>query len=376
MTRPFAHRRWRAALALVAVGALALAASCSSDPGGKSASGADPGAQLDTVLDMPDISGQTIVINTYGGTFAEAFQKHVVNPFQEATGASVKLVTTCCANFPTTVKNKQYAGDLVLGDDFGPMNSWAEDGYLEDEPRLSEIGKARAIEDGFYNDHVIAVDFYAYVLAWNTDNVKTAPKNWADFYNTDEISGTRGIFALPPAMLETALLGSGTDPDSLYPLEIDKGFDALQGLKDSGDLKTWSDGADLQNKLGTGEFDYAVGFSNRISQGRATGLPIDFTFNEGIRVASGAAIPVGAKNVDGAVAFMDFYMQPKIQAAFAKASYLAPAYESANDELDPDVAGEMVTSAENIGNTAAFNDEFYADHYSDLIKQYQKFLND
>ncbi|MCD9197778.1 extracellular solute-binding protein [Aeromicrobium wangtongii] len=324
---------------------------------------------------MPDLKGQTITINTYGGSMAEAFDEYVVKPFESATGAKVKLVTTCCTNFQSTVEKDQYAGDIVLGNDYGPMAEWSKAGLLKSDDRLTQIATARGIEKGYFQDDLLAVDFYAYVLAWNSKRVSNPPATWADFFDTGKFEGKRGVFTQPGAMYEAALLAEGVARDEMYPLDEDKALAAFRKLKQAGKLATWTDGADLTNKLGTGEFDYAIGFSNRLMQAKDSGVPVDFTFDGAIRVASAAAIPVNARNVDGAVAFLDFYMQPEIQAQYAQPSAFAPAYSSANELLDPEVAAQLVTAEENITKSVKYDDPYWSANFEAHLKNYTAFLN-
>jgi putative spermidine/putrescine transport system substrate-binding protein len=337
-------RRISALVAALGVAAAMLTA-CGS--GSSTVSGQGPGVG-NTVLGMPDLKGQTIVINTYGGTFADAFRKDVVNPFEAATGAKVTLATNCCDTFETMTKAGQFSGDIVLGNDYGPMSAWGSAGLFKSEPRLTQIAKARGMDPDYYQDNLIAVDFYAYVLAWNTKYADNRPNSWTDFLDTSKFKQTRGLFTKANSNLEIAQLGSGVPPSNLYPIDVPKALSTLSTLRQNTMVHFWKDGADLQNQLGTGEIAYSLAFSNRVTQGIQQGLPLDMTFNQSLLVASGAAIPATAKNVDGAVAFLDYYMQPEVQAAFAKDSGLAPAYPNAAAMVDPSVQKYMVTFAPNL----------------------------
>lgn len=368
------HRKTLIAGAVVAlVGALALT-SCSADAGGNPTTAP---AEDDTVLGLSDLSGQTIDIYTYGGTFAESFTATVVDPFEAATGATVNLITTCCEAFQSSVEADQPIGDIVLGNDYGPMLQYSEQGLLLEDDRLTEIAEARGIDENYYQSDLLAVDFYGYVLAWNTDNAgDNHPTTWEEFLDTDKFTGSRGLFNLPNSMLEAATLGAGlATAEDLYPLDIDADIDTLNTLRDNSEVKFWTEGASLQNSLGTGEMDYAVAFSNRVIQGRQAGLPIDASFEGALLTASGAGIPANAKNVDGAVAFLDFYLQPKIQAAFAEVSALAPAYPSANEYISDDLLPYMITAPDNIDKAIRIDDAWWGENAQEATDKYTAWVN-
>jgi len=153
-------------------------------------------------------------------------------------------------------------------------------------------------------------------------------------------------------------------PSQLYPLDVTKALAGLTQLKSHSKVIFWSGGAEVMNDLGTGEIDYGLAFSNRIIQGRAAGLPLDDTYNQGLLAGTGAAIPKTAKNVDGAVALLDFYLQPKVQAQFAQDGALAPAYASANDQLDAATARLMATSAKNLPLTIPISNDWWAQNFT------------
>jgi ABC-type Fe3+ transport system substrate-binding protein len=88
------------------------------------------------------------------------------------------------------------------------------------------------------------------------------------------------------------------------------------------------------------------------------------TYNQSLLAATGAAVLKTARNVNGAIALLDFYLQPSIQAAFAKDGGLAPAYASANDLLDPATARLMATSSQNLPLTIPINNDWWSANFT------------
>ena len=215
-----AGRGWRRRL-LVAAGVSALAVSAAACGDGGSTTSVDPD-KVDTVLELPDLEGEEVVVTLLGGgSYAEALERNVIKPFEERTGASVTVNTNCCDNFETAVEQGQFIGDLTMGNDYGPEQAWSEAGLLTSDPRLAEIGEARGIDPSLYQEDLVAVYFYAYVLAWNTEHADDHPANWEEFFDTDRFTGTRGLFSLPFGDLEIAALADGASADDLFPVDID-----------------------------------------------------------------------------------------------------------------------------------------------------------
>lgn len=365
---------FRAWCALVSAALVAVLAGCGGTSHQPPASDGKPPAsdgKIDTVLKMPNLEGQTIVINTYGGTFGDAVKKAIVEPFEAATGAKVTVTTNCCDAFETQVKGGQFAGDVNFGTEYSYMKAYSEKGLLKSDPRLAQIAKARGLAADLYQGDAITHHFYAYALAWNTKDADNHPNSWNDFFDTARYTGTRGIPGGGSfGALEIARVGSGTPSTDVYPIDVDKAIQSLTTLRKNGRLEFYSNGADLMNKLGTGELDYSLAFSNRVIAGIKQGLPVDMTLNGAMAVPDGVAIPATAKNVDGAVAFIDFSMSPSVQAAFANASGLAPAYPQAADMVDSSMRKYMVTSTENVSRAIKVDNNWWATNGSAADKKY------
>lgn len=358
-------------LAMVGVTALALmTAACGND----TATSVDPD-DVDTVFDLPDLKGEEVVVTLLGGgSYLEALEKNVIKPFEQATGASVTLNTNCCDNFETAVEQGQFIGDLTMGNDYGPEQAWSEAGLLTADPRLAEIGKARGVDPALYQKDLVAVYFYAYVLAWNTKNDDNHPTTWAEFFDTEKFDGTRGLFSLPFGDLEIAALADGVDQANLFPIDIDASIAKIDRLREDVKVNFWEGGADLQNQLGSGEIDYSLAFSNRVLQGKQDGLPIDMTTNQSLLVAGGAAIPKTAKNVDGAVALIDFYMSPEVQAAMAEDAGLAPAYPDAVELMPEELQKVQVTSEEALKSAIIVDNAWWLANTEAAVQAFNKAL--
>jgi len=144
--------------------------------GGSTPSTSGTSSATGTILKLPSLTGQTIVVSLLGGgSYAAALQKDVFTPFMSATGANVVVNTNCCDAFVTQVSAGQFAGDLTMGSDYGPMQAWSKQGLLHSDNRISQIAKARGIQSAWYQSDLVAVDFYAWVLAWNTKNASDHP---------------------------------------------------------------------------------------------------------------------------------------------------------------------------------------------------------
>jgi putative spermidine/putrescine transport system substrate-binding protein len=152
------------------------------------------------------------------------------------------------------------------------------------------------------------------VLAYNTEHFgDNVPQNWADFWDVDNFPGARSLRNNPVATLEIALLADGVDKDELYPLDVDRAFAKMEEIKPHIDV-WWTSGAQSAQLLADGEVDMISMWNGRIDALLDEGMPVDFTFNEGLAALDCLAIPRGAPNKDLAMQALAVMLAPEQQA--------------------------------------------------------------
>ncbi|RWQ73268.1 MAG: extracellular solute-binding protein [Mesorhizobium sp.] len=294
------------------------------------------------------LEGQTVVLYTYGGTYLEPVREVVIEPFEKETGAKVVVDDSCCQRLQAAMEAGQFIGDVILGRDQGAYLALGHEGWLVHDERLEKIARDHGSPEQFQSPSMLILHSYSYLMAAKSASIPQ-PKTWADFFNVKSFPGTRGLVRdTPMVTLEAALLADGVAPDELYPLDADRAFRKLNELKSSTKIIMNASGADQINNLGTGEIDYGITYSNRAFIARNDGIPISFGYNDAFIVGNGGAILKGARNVDGAVAFLEYHMRPEVLVRMAERNGMGPVYEAAAELVDPELRELMPTSAENV----------------------------
>ena len=149
-------------------------------------------------------------------------------------------------------------------------------------------------------------------LVWNTQSLpgRAAPQNWADFFDAARFPGPR---ALPDTgdrewwVPVAALLADGVAPDALFPLDLDRAYRKLDGLKRQV-AAWWRSGDQIMQIMRSGEAVMTMAYSSR-SVPLARSGEFDFTWNQAIRDVGNWAILKGGPNTANAVRFLDFFVQ-------------------------------------------------------------------
>lgn len=291
-----------------------------------------------------------LVVSNSGGAYNDALTKAIYEPFAKETGITVTTVNYQSAQIIAQVKQGRPQVDL-LDNTLLNFQKMAGLECLEpvDHDRLKSA-KGAGIAEHNLPEHAVGKNVWASVMAYRTDSLSRAPKNWADFWNTDAFSGPRSLQSAEADLpeLEFALLADGVPLDKLYPLDVDRAFASLSRIR--GDVKKfWNTGALPAVLLGRKEVVMTSMWGGRADELIKQGQPVAYQWNGARRMTNGWGIPKGADNTDAAYKLIDFSLRPEVQAAFAKLSPTGgPVVPAATKLLSDDVLATLPTSPQNL----------------------------
>ncbi|MBB4122041.1 ABC transporter substrate-binding protein [Martelella radicis] len=295
-------------------------------------------------------SAQELTIAGFGGKVQEDLAATLWEPAAEAAGLTLRQEThDGMAGVRVQVQSGNPGWDIVhMGADQCAVGEAA--GIFE--PLDYDVIDADGIADGAKGKDWIGINSYSVVLAYNTDKYgDNPPKNWADFWNTEEFPGRRALGAYPQEMIEIALLADGVAKEDLYPLDTDRAFDALRRIQPAIDV-WWTSGAQSAQLVADGEVDMLAIWGSRVTGVIDNGAPVAFTYTDGILGNGCLAILKGSDNVEAAQKFIAGVVAPETQARIPE---MMPYYGPTNQK-----AFEVATFSDEVlaaSNTAPANAE-------------------
>ena len=153
-------------------------------------------------------------------------------------------------------------------------------------------------------------DVVATVLGYRTDSVKKAPKSWADFFDAARVPGRRAMRRSPVDSIAQALLADGVDGNKLFPLDFDRGFNALDRMKKNV-AAWWTSGAQSTQLLQSGEVDLCPSWNGRIQAAANAGAPVAIMWEQSLWQSEGWAILKGTPNADLCREFINFWAKTR-----------------------------------------------------------------
>lgn len=315
-----------------------------------------------------------LVIRDPGGPYAEGFGKAFYKPFREATG--IEIVTATGQHQPsafikTMVENKSYAWDMAhvskdVHDALVPLNML--------EP-LNMDAALRDIPAAFKTPYYAGMDVVGVVLAYRNDKFPAGkgPTSWSHFWDTKAFPGRRALRRTPMDTLEHALLADGVAPDTLYPLDVERAFRALERIKKQVGV-WWTSGAQTSQLLKSGEVDMCPTWNARAQVVVDEGGPVSIMWDQFLYASEGWVIPKGSPKADLCREFIKFTVSAERQALFTKSLAYGPTIPKAYNFIDEKHARTFPTHPDNIRNAVEQNGAYWAKNKEVLTERFNAWV--
>jgi putative spermidine/putrescine transport system substrate-binding protein len=326
----------------------------------------------------PDLFAQPAPLNfvTYGGSYGEAVNKHLVKAFEKESGITVQQgVNQALAPVKIQVLSKNVQWDLVelAGGDF--LTGLREDLFEPVDTNIVKLDKVPA-----FAKHNYGIEYALFLSGIGYDQRKIAdadaPKTWADVWDLNRYKGMRGLskHISDTPTLEVALLAAGVPLDKLYPLNVDLAFDSLKklGLKN---IIWFENNQEPVNFLQQGLGPIAQIASGRVAIANSKGAKIGFVYNQLQLNGDYLVVPKGAKNKDAAFRLMNFILNND-QAAVNWMTETT--YTISNDRavamMPADVAAKLPTSPTMQGKYFQKDFKWWGENAAAVTVRFQQFI--
>jgi putative spermidine/putrescine transport system substrate-binding protein len=283
-----------------------------------------------------------LVVRDSGGTYGAANRRALYDPFTRETGIEITVVNVPYAQVLMRSRAGRPGFDLI-DINMADLVRLQQAGASQ-ELDYDRLGNARnaGIAESLLTPCAVGKNYWASVLAYRTDAFGgRRPESWADFWDLGAFPGSRSLqSAMDWPELEFALLADGVPLDRLYPLDVDRAFKALDGIKDS--LRTfWNSGPVPGTLLDGGKVVASSVWYGRLQDLVRRGSPLAHQWNGARRQSNGYGIPKGAANPDAAHRLIDFALRPEVQAGFAEIYPQGPVVPAAYANLSQSAAAHL-----------------------------------
>jgi putative spermidine/putrescine transport system substrate-binding protein len=315
-------------------------------------------------------AAQSIAVTCWGGSYEKGIREHFADPFTKETGTEVILVNNAdLTKIKVQVESKNVQWDVF--DSVGPqITAGSKMGLWEDIDRKI-VNTSDLVAPG--GKDYIGTYLFAGGIAWDPKRFPEGkrPMVFKDFWDAQRFPGRRGLRTRISETLEMALVADGVAPDKLYPLDIERGFKALDRIKPH--VKKWIETTpETITLLTANEIDFSYTYLSRVLPAQKAGSSVQMSMQQTINSLEYLAVPKYSKNKEAAMRYLAFCLRPDRQAAFGSTNNFMPNAKKGAGLLPADSANSMPDMSN--PNNIVLNDAWWADNYDALQKRYTEWM--
>lgn len=288
------------------------------------------------------LAEDTLVINSFGGSYEKIHRDLVITPFEEKYGVKVKVITAYSSDTLAQLRAQKENPQFDVVHFSGGLETAAAGEGLLSPIKPEELSNydqmypfaVAGLDQGIgpmYKTAVIG-------LLYNTERVATAPTSWKDLAKadyadhvllTDAASNTYGMLG----MLMINKVAGGTLDD------ITPGLDFVKGILATSTIVSKS--PEIQQNFAQGNAwlaPYAQDYAFTLTK---AGLPVKFTLPEegGVIAPITVNLVAGRPNRDLALKFIDYSIRAEASKGWAEALRYSPTNKTV--QLPEDVAAQV-----------------------------------
>lgn len=311
----------------------------------------------------------TVVFAGWGGSIQQAQREIFFEDFEKETG--IRVIDVPGVQLPkikAMVESGNTQWDVVQA-----LGMWIPQGETENLWEPLDYGSidTSGIPDTLRSEYAIGNSTYGIILAYSEPAVGEAkPRNWKDFWNTEQFPGRRGLFDGPRYSLEAALIADGVAPEDLYPLDVDRAFASLDKIKDEIHV-WWQQWPQVPVLLSSQELAMSLTSHTRIASVRKEeNAPLDIAWGGGLMTVDFLAVPKNSKNRENAMRLINWMSDPERQAKLAQVTGIGPANTNAFKYLSEEERDGLPIYRYEQGELILFDNSWWAENEQAMVERW------
>ncbi|GAA2815149.1 ABC transporter substrate-binding protein [Aminobacter aminovorans] len=321
-------------------------------------------------------AARDFTIASWGGAYQDGLREIFFTPFGKAEGVTFLEDTYLggWAQFEAMKSTGVYNWDVVQVETTELFKGCEDGTFLKLD--WNKIAQRGDLVKGAASTCGLGAVIAGHVLAFNNDKISEKPTGLADFWDAAKWPGKRGMRKGPKYNLELALLADGVEPTNVYevlsdPAGVDRAFAKLDQIKPT--LQFWESGAQPIQWLTSGDVVMAIAYNGRVDGAVKNGQPIGAVWNRFTYDMDQWVVLANSEHQDAGYKFLNFYIDPKREAALAERVGYGVPNQKATDFIPADGQANLPLGDKMAGGLFAGSDEamaFWLDHDEELTERW------
>jgi putative spermidine/putrescine transport system substrate-binding protein len=293
----------------------------------------------------------TLVVTGYGGRWSEVMKKVLVEPFEKKHGVKVEVVTGITTEW---VAKLLAAGpdnppfDVVFGNE-PPFPIPRERGFFEKRNEALAPNVKNLYPKALIGDTSLAMFWGRIGLAYRTDSGLKKPTSWKDFWD-EAYAGRRATYVIGNTLGINFLFMASKLYGKDY-FDVDAGLAAIKRAQP----KLVDFTGTVEKQLEQKEVVIAVLHDASAYDLQKRGIPVDWVApSEGQPILDQIVqVTRGSKQKELAWKFIDAYISPEVQLAFATELFWSPTNKAV--KVPADVASKIISGPAEVDRLVLFD---------------------
>lgn len=328
----------------------------------------------------------SLTVVSWGGAYTRSQVKAYHEPWVKKTGIKINSedYNGGLAQVKAQVESGNVTWDLV-DVELSDAIRGCDEGLLEtiDHSQLPPGDNGLKATDDFIpgtlTDCAVGQIVWSTVYAYDASKFPgKKPTTIADFFDTKNFPGKRGMRKNPKVNLEFALMADGVPAAEVYDvLSTEEGknraFKKLDSIKDS--VVWWEAGAQPPQLLADGEVALTTAYNGRLFNAIVNEKkPFVIVWDGQVWDLDLWVIPKGTKNLENALEFVKFSTDSTRN--WDQSNYISygPVRKSAQAKLSKEMEPHMPTAAANFKNAVQNDWQWWADNQDEMNERFNTWL--
>lgn len=319
-----------------------------------------------------DYSGETLVVQVWGGTYEETLRNHIIPAFEEKTGAKVEVVSGAAPLSQLATEGDAASID-VLHVDCSEVVQGTNMDVLETLDFSKMLNAPDLYDEAHMYDTAVVTNWGTYGIIYRKDLVEKEPTSWLDLWDDAYKGGKIGVidysmgggleFAEAVSRIQGYTVADEENWDNL--------FAKMSSLKPNIGVYA-SQHSDIESMLTKGDIVMSVETNGRAIGLMKEGIDIGFCQPEegSIAMTSLAAISKGSTKKELAYLFVNELISPEGQKAYAENNYYAPS--NGKTVIDEELQAFMPYGQEQVSKLLYMDSETLEPVKAALIERWNK----
>jgi putative spermidine/putrescine transport system substrate-binding protein len=313
-----------------------------------------------------------LTVISFGRADRAAIAAAYVEPFAKATGIDVHSLSY---DGQVTELTQMVRAGAPVWDVMQVESRTLEQGCrqgLFEKLDSARLPPAADLIPGALSECGVGIFTWAQALVYS-DQLRDAPRSWADFWDIRKYPGKRGLRHSAKYTLEIALLADGVDPRDVYSTlsteaGVGRAFRKLDQIRK--DTVWWEAAAQPGVLMAAGQVRmssaYTLWFDPEQERNRHTRI----VWQQSLYDIDSWAVPRGSPKRDDAYRFIAFASSPERQKALSEQVTYGPTNRNAFKLLPARLAGGLPSSSPNLAGALRIDTAFWIEHGDALERRF------